>query len=106
MVMCRTHSERLGTIERSAWLGGAGGEADGELMRWCWRALSAASVAAVLLVALALLLFTPGPAIASQSESVWHPSPKDPATLTHMYDVNQRAMQAAGAPFAKWTGHG
>jgi pimeloyl-ACP methyl ester carboxylesterase len=75
-------------------------------MRWCWRALSAASVAAVLLVALAMLLFTPGPAIASQSEAIWHPSPKDPATLTHMYDVNQRAMQAAGAPFAKWTGHG
>lgn len=75
-------------------------------MRWCWRALSAASVAAVLLVALAMLLFTPGPAIASQSENVWNPRANDPAALSRMYGVNQSAMQAAGAPFAKWTGHG
>jgi hypothetical protein len=75
-------------------------------MRWCWRALSAASVAAVLLVALAMLLFTPGPAIASQSEPIWHPRPSDPAALTRMYDLNQSAMQAAGVPFSKWTGHG
>jgi hypothetical protein len=75
-------------------------------MRWCWRALSAASVAAVLLVALAMLLFTPGPAIASQSEPIWDPSPSNAAALTRMYDLNQSAMQAAGAPFAKWTGHG
>ena len=75
-------------------------------MRWCRRALSAASVAAVLLVALAMLLFTPGPAIASQSEPFWHPQPNDPAALTRMYDLNQSAMRATGAPFAKWTGHG
>jgi pimeloyl-ACP methyl ester carboxylesterase len=75
-------------------------------MRWCWRALSAASVAAVLLVALAMLLFTPGPAVASQSDTVWHPHPNDPAALTRIYDVNQSAMRTAGAPFVKWTGHG
>ena len=75
-------------------------------MRWCWRALSAASVAAVLLVALAMLLFTPGPAIAGQSETVWHPHPDDPAALTRIYDANQSAMQTAGAPYAKWTGQG
>jgi len=72
-------------------------------MRWCWRALSAASVAAVLLVALAMLLFTPGPAIASQSETVWHPRPDNPAALTRMYDINRRAMRTAGTPFARWT---
>jgi len=75
-------------------------------MRWCWRALSAASVAAVLLVALAMLLFTPGPAVASQSETVWHPHPGDPAALTRIYDVNQSAMRTAGPPFARWTGQG
>ena len=75
-------------------------------MRWWRSALSAASVAAVLLVALAMLLFTPGPAIASQSELVWQPRPSDPAALTRMYGLNQSAMKAAGAPFAKWTGHG
>lgn len=71
-------------------------------MRWCRRALSAVSVAPVLLVALAMLLFTPGPAIASPAEPLWAPSPSDPAALTRMYDLNQRAMRAAGAPFAKW----
>jgi len=75
-------------------------------MRWCWRAFSAASVAAVLLVALAMLLFTPGPAIASQSEAVWHPRPNDRAALTRIYDVNQGAMETAGSPFARWTGRG
>jgi len=75
-------------------------------MHWCWRALSAASVAAVLLVALAMLLFTPGPAIAGQSQTVWHPNPGDPAALTRIYDRNERTMKAAGTPFAKWTGHG
>jgi len=75
-------------------------------MRWCWRALSAASVAAVLLVALAMLLFTPGPAIAGQSETVWHPQPGNPAALSRIYDVNRGAMQAAGAPFAKWAAQG
>jgi pimeloyl-ACP methyl ester carboxylesterase len=75
-------------------------------MRWCWRAFSAASVAAVLLVALAMLLFTPGAAIAGQSENVWHPYPNDPAALSRMYDVNRNAMQAAGAPYAQWTGQG
>lgn len=75
-------------------------------MRWCWRALSAASVAAVLLVALAMLLFTPGPAIAGPSPTVWHPHPDDPAALTRMYDVNNTAMAAAGTPFSRWAGRG
>lgn len=76
-------------------------------MRWCWRALSAASVATVMLLALALLLFTPGAAIAGQfGSTVWHPDPGDPAALTRMYDANRRAMQTAGAPYAQWTGQG
>jgi len=75
-------------------------------MRWCWRALSAASVATVLLVALAMLLFTPGPAIAGESETVWHPQPGNPAALSRIYDVNRAAMQTAGAPYSKWTGQG
>jgi pimeloyl-ACP methyl ester carboxylesterase len=75
-------------------------------MRWCWRALSAASVAAVLLVALAMLLFTPGQAIAGQSETVWHPQPNDPAALARIYEVNRSAMQTAGAPFARWAKQG
>ncbi|HEX7536962.1 MAG TPA: alpha/beta hydrolase [Dermatophilaceae bacterium] len=75
-------------------------------MRWCWRALSAASVATVLLVALAMLLFTPGAAIAGQSETVWHPHPGDPAALARMYDVSRSAMQGAGAPYAQWAGQG
>jgi hypothetical protein len=76
-------------------------------MRWCWRALSAASVTAVMLLALALLLFTPGAAVAGQSGSnVWHPDPGDPAALSQLYDANQRAMQVAGAPYAQWTGQG
>ena len=75
-------------------------------MRWCWRALSAASVATVLLVALAMLLFTPGPAIAGESEIVWHPQPGNPAALSRIYDVNRAAMRAAGTPFSKWTGQG
>lgn len=76
-------------------------------MRWCWRALSAASVASVILLSLALLLFTPGAAIAGQSGlAPWHPEVRDPAALTQMYDVNRRAMQRAGAPFSQWTGQG
>lgn len=75
-------------------------------MRWCWRALSAASVAAVLLVALAMLLFTPGPAIAGESATVWHPHPNDPAALARVYDVTRSTMETAGTPFVKWTGHG
>ena len=76
-------------------------------MKWCWKALSAVSVATVMLLALALLLFTPGAATAGQSGSnVWHPDPGDPAALARMYDANQRAMQAAGAPYAQWTGQG
>jgi hypothetical protein len=71
-------------------------------MRWCRRALSAASVAAVLLVALAMLLFTPGPAVADQSAMLWHPYPNDPAALTRIYDANSQAMQKAGAPFSTW----
>ena len=75
-------------------------------MRWCWRALSAASVAAVLVVALAMLLFTPGPAIAGPSQSVWHPHPGDSTALARTYGVNERAMKTAGVPFARWTGQG
>jgi hypothetical protein len=75
-------------------------------MRWCWRALSAASVPAVLLVALAMLLFTPGAAVAGQTDTVWHPHPGDPAALARMYDVNRNAMQIAGAPYAQWAGQG
>jgi hypothetical protein len=75
-------------------------------MRWCWRALSAASVATVLLVALAMLLFTPGQAIAGQSETVWHPQPGNPAALSRTYDVNRGSMLAAGEPFAGWARQG
>ncbi|MBE3076784.1 MAG: hypothetical protein IMZ75_17945 [Actinobacteria bacterium] len=76
-------------------------------MRWCWKALSAASAAVVLLVALAMLLFTPAVAIAGQFDStVWHPQPGDPAALARMYETNQRAMTTAGAPYAQWTGQG
>ncbi len=75
-------------------------------MRWCWRALSAASVATVILLSLALLLFTPGAALAGQSGLTWHPDPDDPSALTRMYDANQRTMQAAGAPYSKWAGQG
>ncbi|MEP7035189.1 MAG: alpha/beta hydrolase [Dermatophilaceae bacterium] len=76
-------------------------------MRWCWRALSAASVACVFLLALALLLFTPGPAIAvSSSLAGWHPDSGDRSALTRTYDGNRAAMQAAGVPYAKWAGRG
>jgi hypothetical protein len=75
-------------------------------MRWCWRALRAASATPVLLVALAVLLFTPGPALAGQTETIWHPHPSDPAALARTYDVNQSAMRAAGEPYAEWTGQG
>ncbi len=76
-------------------------------MRWCWKALSAASVAIVVLLALALLLFTPGAATAGQSALTgWHPDPSDPVALARTYDTNRRAMQTAGAPYAQWTGQG
>lgn len=73
-------------------------------MRWCWRALSAASVATVVLLALAMLLFTPGAAIAGQSRlTEWHPEPGNPAALTRLYEANRHAMDLAGAPYAQWT---
>lgn len=75
-------------------------------MRWCWRALSAASVAAVLVVSLAMLLFTPGAAIAGQSRTVWQPNPSDTASLSRTYDVNRSAMHSAGAPFSRWAAQG
>ncbi len=76
-------------------------------MRWCWRALSAVSVASVVPLALALLLFTPGAAIAGPSgRTSWHPDPEDPAALARVFDANDRAMQTAGTPYAQWTGHG
>jgi pimeloyl-ACP methyl ester carboxylesterase len=53
-----------------------------------------------------MLLFTPGTAIAGQAQPVWHPQPNDPAALSRTYDVNRTAMQAAGAPFAKWARQG
>jgi pimeloyl-ACP methyl ester carboxylesterase len=76
-------------------------------MRWCWRALSAASVVSVILLALALLLFTPGPAIAVPSGLAgWHPDSGDRSALTRTYDGNRIAMQAAGAPYAQWAVQG
>jgi pimeloyl-ACP methyl ester carboxylesterase len=76
-------------------------------MRWCWKALSVASVATVILLALALLLFTPGAAIAGQSGlGGWHPDATDPAALTRTYDASRLAMQTAGAPYAQWAGQG
>lgn len=75
-------------------------------MRWCWRALSAVSFAAVLLVALAMLLFTPGAAIAGQSATVWHPQPDDPAALSRMYEVNRVAMASAEKPYSQWADQG
>jgi len=53
-----------------------------------------------------MLLFTPGPAIAGQSETVWRPQPNDPAALSRIYDVNRAAMHAAGTPYSSWTGQG
>lgn len=76
-------------------------------MRWCWKALSAASAASVVLLALALLLFTPGAAIAGQSELAgWHPHSDDAAALAPEYDANRRAMQSAGEPYAELAGQG
>jgi pimeloyl-ACP methyl ester carboxylesterase len=76
-------------------------------MRRCWKALSAASAASAVLLALALLLFTPGAAIAGQSGLAgWHPDSGDPAALTRTYDANRLAMQTAGAPYAQWAGQG
>jgi len=60
----------------------------------------------VILLSLALLLFTPGAALAGKSGLTWHPDPDDPSALTRMYDANQRTMQAAGAPYSKWAGQG
>jgi pimeloyl-ACP methyl ester carboxylesterase len=75
-------------------------------MRWLRRALNAASVTGVALVALALLLFTPGAAVAGQSgQSVWQPNPNhpnDPAALVRTYDANRIAMHRAGTPYAQW----
>jgi pimeloyl-ACP methyl ester carboxylesterase len=79
-------------------------------MRWLRRALNAASVTGVSLVALALLLFTPGAAVAGQSgQSAWQPDlnhPNDPAALVRTYDANRSAMRHAGAPYAQWAGQG
>jgi pimeloyl-ACP methyl ester carboxylesterase len=72
-------------------------------MRWCWKALSAASVATVVLLAFALLMFAPGSATAGQSDpAAWHPDPTDPAALTRTYDANRLAMRDAGAPYSTW----
>lgn len=77
-------------------------------MRRCWKALGAASAATVVLLALVLLLFAPGAAIAGQSSrsglTGWHPDSDDQTALVHMYDVTRRAMQTAGAPYAQWAG--
>ena len=79
-------------------------------MRWLRRALNAASVTGVALVALSLLLFTPGAAVAGQSgKLVWQPDPNrpnDPAALVRTYDANRLAMKTAGAPYARWAGQG
>lgn len=75
-------------------------------MQWCRRALHAVCVSPVLLVALAVLLFTPGTAIAGHSETVWHPHPGDQAALARTYDVNRSAMKAEGEPYDQWAGQG
>ncbi len=76
-------------------------------MRLCWKALSAASVVTVILLALGLLLFTPGAAIAVPSSLAgWHPDSGDRAALARTYDGNRIAMQAAGAPYTQWAGQG
>jgi pimeloyl-ACP methyl ester carboxylesterase len=76
-------------------------------MRWCWKALSAASAASVVLLALALLLFTPGAAVAGPPQlTAWQPDPGDPTALTRTYEANRHAMETAGAPYAGWTGRG
>jgi pimeloyl-ACP methyl ester carboxylesterase len=72
-------------------------------MRWCRRVLSAASVAGVVLLAIAMMLFAPGAAIAGQTGlTAWHPDPKDPTALTRLYDTNGRAMEGAGEPYSRW----
>lgn len=76
------------------------------MRRW-WKTLSAASVTSVTLLTFALLLFTPGAAIAGQSQQgSWLPDPDDPTALSRTYDTNRRAMRAAGIPYAQWTGQG
>jgi pimeloyl-ACP methyl ester carboxylesterase len=76
-------------------------------MRTCWKALSAASAASVILLALALLLFSPGAAVAGQSrQSAWQPAPGDPNALSRTYDANRHAMDTAGAPYAGWADQG
>ena len=74
-------------------------------MRLWWKALSAASVVTVILLALGLLLFTPGAAIAVPSGLAgWHPDSGDRAALARTYDGNRIAMETAGAPYAQWQG--
>jgi len=76
-------------------------------MRRCWKALSAASAGSVILLTFALLLFTPGAALAGQSTlGSWHPDPDDTTALSRVYGATQQAMQAAGTPYAHWTGQG
>ena len=76
------------------------------MRRW-WKTLSAASVTSVTLLTFALLLFTPGAAIAGQpQQGSWLPDTDDPTALSRTYDTNRHAMQAAGAPYAQWTGQG
>jgi pimeloyl-ACP methyl ester carboxylesterase len=74
-------------------------------MRRCWKALGAASATSVVLLALALLLFTPGAAAADQSRLAgWEPSPGNSTALARTYEANRLAMQTAGAPYSGWTG--
>jgi Alpha/beta hydrolase of unknown function (DUF1023). len=76
-------------------------------MRRCWKAISAASALCVVLLALALLLFSPGAAIAVPSGLTgWHPGSGNREALTRTYDANRLAMQATGAPYAQWAGPG
>jgi len=64
-------------------------------------------VGGVVLLAIAMMLFAPGAAIAGQSGlSAWHPDPDDPTALTRLYASNERAMVAAGAPYSQWTPKG
>jgi hypothetical protein len=78
---------------------------------WWWQparhVASVTGVVGVILVALALLLFTPGAAIAGPSGmTLWHPHPKDPLALVRTYNANRSIMATTGAPYAQWAGQG
>ena len=68
-------------------------------MRLWWKALSAASVVTVILLALGLLLFTPGAAISVPSGLAGgHPDSAARAALPPPLDRSRPPLHAAGAP--------